>query len=103
MSQLALAGAGAQQCADSASPTIGQAHIVRRRTPTFPTRWASYFDATPFGGGYTRVQAAPGAVVLRADVCMDIRTGHVYRDRRLSAFSHTGMCGSLCLSLTIQF
>lgn len=84
MSQLPLAGAGAQHCADTASQTVGQARIVRRRTPTFPTRWASYFDATPFGGGYLRVQSAPGAVVLRADVCINIRTGHVYRDRRFA-------------------
>lgn len=84
MSQLALAGACAQERADSASRTIGQARIVRRRTPSFPTRWASYFDATPWGGGYMRVQSAPGAAVLRENVCMDIRTGRIYRDGRFA-------------------
>lgn len=62
--------------------TLGFAKVVRRRTATFPSRMASYFDFTPWGGGYMRLTSAPGAVVLKAGICADIRSGRVYTDAR---------------------
>jgi hypothetical protein len=62
--------------------TLGQAKIVRRRTPTWPSRMASYWDFTPWGGGFMRTGQGPGAVVLQGDVLADMRTGRVYRDAR---------------------
>lgn len=53
------------------------ARIVRRRTPTWPTRWASYFDFTPWRGGYSRCTSAPGAVVLPSGHVANIRSGRV--------------------------
>lgn len=59
------------------------APTVRRRTPTWPTKWASYFDCTAFGSGFFRIGSAPGAVVLNpAGQILDIRTGEVYFDER---------------------
>ena len=62
--------------------TLGFAKVVRRRTATFPSRMASYFDFTPWRGGYMRVTSAPGGVVLAPGICADIRSGRVYRDAR---------------------
>jgi hypothetical protein len=63
--------------------TLGFAKIIQRRTPTFPTRWASYFDFSPWGGGYMRTaNQGPGAVVLSPGTCADIQTGRVYLDSR---------------------
>lgn len=62
--------------------TLGVAPIVRRRTPTWPSRVASYFDLTQWGGGYVRTGQGPGAVVLGGSVLADIRTGRVYTDHR---------------------
>lgn len=65
--------------------TIGTAKIVRRWTPTFPSRKVSYFNFTPWGGGYLRASNnGPGAIVLKDDVLADIQTGRVYRDARFS-------------------
>ena len=65
--------------------TLGSARIVRRRTPTFPSRMASYFDFTPWGGGFLRAEnRGPGAIVLSGSILADIRTGEVYRDGRFS-------------------
>ncbi len=65
--------------------TVGAAKIVRRRTPTFPSRVASYFDFTPWGGGYLRAtNNGPGAIVLPSGLCADIQTGRVYRDARFA-------------------
>lgn len=61
---------------------IGHAAVTRRRTPTWPARWAAYFDCTPWGGGYVRIQGARGAVVLSPGVLLDLRTGEVYQDER---------------------
>ena len=63
---------------------IGQAGTVRRWTPTWPSRKATYFDFSPWGGGYLRLTGAPGAVVLAPGVLADIRTGQVYRDARFN-------------------
>lgn len=60
------------------------AKIVRRRTPTFPARWANYYDCTPWGSGFFRCTSAPGATVLTSGRCLNIQTGEVYHDGRFS-------------------
>lgn len=64
--------------------TIGHAPVVRRRTATFPSRLASYFDLTQWGGGYMRVTGVPGAAVIKGDILVDLRSGEVYRDARFA-------------------
>lgn len=68
----------------SSNRTLGQARITRRRTPTFPSRLASYWDLTPWNGGYVRVSAAPGAVHLGEGRMACMSTGHVYLDARFA-------------------
>ena len=63
---------------------LGFAKIVKRRGNTFPFRNASYFDVTEWGGGFIRVSGAPGAVVIRGAVLLDLQTGRVYSDPRLA-------------------
>ena len=66
-------------------PRIGAAPIVRRRTSTFPSRVAGYFDFTQWGGGFSRVaNQGPGAVCINhaEGIMADIQTGRVYRDSR---------------------
>lgn len=60
------------------------APVISRRTATWPTRMARYFDCTQWGGGYHRLQAARGAVVLNRTngTMLDIDTGEVYVDER---------------------
>lgn len=59
------------------------APMVRRRTPTFPSKGASYFDCTRWGAGYMRVGGGPGAAILDdKGHCLDLRTGEVYVDKR---------------------
>lgn len=64
--------------------TVSLAPIVRRRTPTWPTRWANYFDCTQWGGGYMRIGSGPGAAVLNSTTgaTMNIQNGTVYIDER---------------------
>jgi hypothetical protein len=65
--------------------TIGVAKIVKRHAATFPSRLARYFDFTPWGGGYAKVDnVGSGAIVLRDGVCADIQTGRVYKDSRFA-------------------
>lgn len=66
----------------SSTRTLGQARITRRRTPTFPFRLASYWDLTPWQGGYIRLTAAPGAVHLGQGRMACLTTGAVYLDSR---------------------
>lgn len=66
-----------------ANQTIGYARTVKRRTSTFPSRLALYFDFTPWRGGYVRAfNNGPGAVVLAPGICADLQTGRVYKDAR---------------------
>lgn len=66
--------------------TIDYAPRVRRRTPTWPSRMASYFDCTDFGSGFFRCQGGPGAVVLnKSGQMLDIVTGKVYFDARFKS------------------
>jgi hypothetical protein len=60
------------------------APVVRRRSHTFPSRIAGYFDCTKWGGGYYRVANQPrGATVLnKKGECLDLQTGEVYLDAR---------------------
>jgi hypothetical protein len=59
---------------------------VRRRTPTWPSRMATYFDCTAFGSGFFRCQGGPGAVVLnRSGQMLDIVNGRVYFDARFKS------------------
>lgn len=59
------------------------AKCIKRRTPTFPSRTAWYFDFSPWGGGYLQCGNGPGGIILRDDgTCADIRTGEVYHDAR---------------------
>lgn len=53
------------------------APIVRRRTPTFPTRWANYFDLTKWGGGYIKCGSGPGAIDLPNGMRCELRSGTV--------------------------
>lgn len=63
--------------------TIGIAKIVKRHTPTWPSRIVPYFDFTPWGAGYLRAtNNGPGAIVLKGDILADIQTGRAYRDSR---------------------
>lgn len=61
-----------------------QAKIVRRRTPTFPSKTADYYDFTPWGSGYVRVSPNnPSAIVLNEEgMFADLRTGVVAYDKR---------------------
>lgn len=62
---------------------IAFAPIVKRWTPTWPSRKVSYFDFSAFGGGYLRAaNNGPGAIVLASGVCANIQTGEVYGDSR---------------------
>ena len=59
------------------------APVVTRRTPTFPSRNARYFDCTKYGSGYHRVNTVPGACVLNQQgLMLDLRTGEIYTDER---------------------
>ena len=59
---------------------------VRRRTPTRPSRMATYFDCTAFGSGFFRCQGGPGAVVLnKSGQVLDIVSGKVYFDARFQS------------------
>ena len=70
--------------------TVQYAMLVRRRTATFPSRVALYFDFTPWGGGYLRAtNNGPGAIVLADGLCADTRTGRVYHDARFELASAT--------------
>jgi hypothetical protein len=61
------------------TPGEGSAKIVQRQTPTFPSRKASYFDFSPWGGGYMRAGGhGPGAIALPSGHLADIQTGRVY-------------------------
>lgn len=65
--------------------TIGRAPVVRRWTPTWPSRKARYFDFSQWGGGYLRADNnGPGAIVLdrSCGILADIQTGRVYTDDR---------------------
>lgn len=66
--------------------TLGVAPIVRRRTCTFPSRMASYWDLGAWGGGFMRCRDAPGAVVIdhAKGTMFDMRTGRVYLDSRFA-------------------
>ena len=62
------------------------ARIIRRWTPTWPSRKAAYFDLTPWGGGYLRASGnPPGACRIKDDLLCDLRTGQVYRDSRFTS------------------
>lgn len=66
---------------------IGHAPIVRRRTSTFPSRMALYWDLTPWGAGFMRASnAGQGACIInhREGIMFNMQTGHVYRDSRLA-------------------
>ena len=63
---------------------LGFAKIVKRRGNTFPFRNVCGFDATEWGGGFIRISGAPGAVVIRGAVLLDLQTGRVYSDPRLA-------------------
>lgn len=68
--------------------TIGYAKLVRRRTATFPSRIALYFDFSPWGGGYLRAtNNGPGAIILANEICADIQSGRVYHDARFEVQS----------------
>ncbi len=71
---------------------IGRAPIVQRRTHTFPSRNAQYFDCTQWGGGFTRVTGAAGAVVLdhARGILLDLRTGSVFTDSRFGTEANKG-------------
>lgn len=60
------------------------AKIVRRRTPTFPSRTADYYDFTPWGGGYVLVMDyPPGGIVLNSEgMLAELKSGIVYYDPR---------------------
>jgi hypothetical protein len=59
------------------------AKVVRRRTPTFPSRYAFYWDCTPWNGGFVRRHVMPGAVVLNTlGDMLDLHTGEIYQDER---------------------
>lgn len=58
------------------SVVVGKAPLVSRRTSTFPTKKALFWDATQWRGGYIRYSGAPGAV--RWDFYqLDLRSGEV--------------------------
>lgn len=63
---------------------VGQARVVRRRTPTLPSRLASYWDFTPWKGGYVRLGSGPGGVRLGEGLVGDLLTGRVVRDPRFT-------------------
>lgn len=71
------------------------APMVRRRTPTWPTKWAGYFDCTQWGSGYIRRSQSPGAVRLQGDTLLDIRTGEVYQqtcqEKIMSAYHNSNL------------
>ena len=65
--------------------TLGIARIVKRRTSTFPSRVATWFDWTPWGGGFTRAgNTGPGSFVIdsKAGTMGCMQSGRVYRDSR---------------------
>lgn len=66
------------------------APMVRRRTASFPSRMASYFDCTQWGAGFFR--PGHGAVILRhADgLMLDLSSGRVYSDSRFVNQSTNG-------------
>lgn len=67
---------------------LGMARTVRRWTPTWPSRKATYFDFSPWGGGYCCATGnGPGAIVLAPGICANIQTGAVYRDARFAKVS----------------
>ena len=63
------------------------APIVQRRTSTWPSRMASFFDCSQWGGGLTRLNDAPGAIVLNraTGMMLNIRTGEIYTDARFAS------------------
>lgn len=69
------------------------APVVRRRTSTWPSRMANYFDCTQWGGGYFRLGGGPGAVILNGQngTMLDMRSGEVYHDERFKATENEGM------------
>jgi len=79
-----------------AETTKVRARIVKRRTPTFPSRISPYYDCTPWGGGFIRAtNNGPGAVVLnnKGEV-LNLQTGEVYTDDRFHT-PNRGMDGGL--------
>lgn len=56
------------------------APIVRRRTPTFPSRMVSYFDFTKWGGGYMRIGQGPGAVRLPGGLLANMQSGAITKE-----------------------
>lgn len=68
--------------------TLSHARIVNRRTSTFPSRVAPWFDWTPWGGGFTRASnVGPGAFVIDSQrgIMGDMQTGRVYSDSRFKS------------------
>lgn len=65
---------------------IGRAPIVRRRTASFPSRMAHYWDLTQWGAGFMRTNAPPCAVIIghAAGLIFDPSRGLVYRDSRFA-------------------
>lgn len=65
---------------------IGLARIVKRRTPTWPSRVAPYYDFTPLGGGFfCALNRDTGAIVMSDGICANMQTGEVYSDARFNA------------------
>ena len=59
------------------------APTVKRRTPTWPSRIASYYDCSKWGSGFFRVGRGPGAVVLNTKgEMLNMATGEIYVDAR---------------------
>jgi hypothetical protein len=64
---------------------VEQAKIVKRWTPTWPSRKVAYFDFSPWGGGYVRATGnGPGAIHLGNGLMANIQTGRVYSDARFA-------------------
>lgn len=56
---------------------IGHATITRGRTPTWPARWARYWDCSKFGFGRVRINGGPGGVMLNDNLMLDLQSGAI--------------------------
>lgn len=61
---------------------LGFAPITHRRSSRFPFPKAAYWDVTQWGGGFIRCGCSAGAVVIKGNTLLDLRTGEVYKDDR---------------------
>jgi len=74
---------------------LGIAPVVRR-----PVQWcrplcASFFDLRQWGGDYLRVVTVPGRQALRGGLVVDMQTGQVWLDGRVSS----GLAGNVATAV----